>query len=920
MQDGAQNVFSFTILTEQQTDQNDASATAEALNPYGRMKHTGPSMEAPNERRSDDTLRSAVSQLTQNLREVGDKHSLYARALSTLCKLSESPCGFVVERAQEGDALHITALLNDSDITFPHTTDVSRNLAWLKPSFNAHHMRVFQASDLNRDGNNEASMLPVLTRVAAIPLADANNVHAVICLANTPAACQVPDLRRYWPFISSITAILRLQIEKESVTEPNVRLMRVNSEWQNALKLIEAQCLVGVIRIDREHNILALNKYAERLFKQQTSEVENQPLSTLIPERFPNEHKTQTLNPHSVNADASALRLMGRDTEDTALPLDVAVVPMQHMPQEGFFVFIRDCSEVSALRAEFNENHQRLRAVSDLAPIGIMQADLQWDAQYVNDQWCDLFGLSKTKVMGNGWLGQLFGDNVGPMVTRMHEQITEGHQFKQEVEFPGKDGQIIWADFLAHPVFQESGKVSGFVATLTDQSFRHHAEKKLRDMAEHDALTGLANRTLFTDRLRHALQRVERHGAVALLCLDLDGFKNINDSLGHSSGDELLIEVAQRLRNAVRTEDTVARVGGDEFLILIEDLENAAFASQVAEKILHSLKAPTTISHQEIFVSTSIGIAFATSHTKNDPDTLIKQADMALYRAKNAGRNNYQYYSPELEFESRERLELGNSLHNALARAEFEVHYQMQADVKTGTVVGLEALLRWRHPKKGLLGPDTFIPLLEETGIIVPTTRWVFHTVLADLKYLRTQGLLSGGRVAVNLSPRLLRDSYLIKGVTCALKDHNMQSDDLIIEITETSLLEDSAQVRQTLNQLRANNIKIALDDFGTGYSSLTYLKNFPIDELKIDKSFVMELENDEDDRAITQAVLALAKSLKISTTAEGVENEGILSYLQQWGCDHYQGYLLNKPAPMETLVNQLKATPNATQTPEEDA
>ena len=867
-------------------------------------------MEAPKERRFDSPLRSAVNQLTQNLREVGDKHSLFARSLKTLCELSDSPLGFVVERKQANGELRVCALREEQKLSFPPHDEAVDGLTWLEKYSHSHHMRVLQGPELQQSTSDKSS-LPTLKRVALIPLADATKVHAILCLANAPEPYMVAEMRRYWPLISSVIAILRLLIEKESVTEPNIRLMRVTSVWQDAFSLIESHCLTGVIRVDREHNIISLNRYAAEMFGRTPTELSGHPLSTLIPERFPNEHKTQTLNQQLTGDSNNEQRVQGTHADGRILPLDIAAIPMQHLPQEGFLIFTRDCSEVSALRAEFNENHQRLRAISDLAPIGIMQADLDWNAQYVNDHWSDLFGLHKNSILGNRWLGQLFGDNVATMVTHMHAEIIQGKQFKQEVGFLDNSGQQIWADFLAHPIFDEEGKVNGFVATLTDQSFRHNAEKRLREMAEHDALTGLANRSLFQDRLQHALQRVERHGAVALLCLDLDGFKNINDSLGHSSGDQLLIEVGQRLRTAVRTEDTVARVGGDEFLILIEDLENAAFASQVAEKILESLKTPTTIAHQEIFISTSIGIAFATSHTKNDSDTIIKQADMALYRAKNAGRNNYQYYSPEMELESRERLELGNSLHSALARAEFEIHYQLQADVSTKHIIGMEALLRWRHPKKGLLGPDAFIPLLEETGIIVPTTRWVLHSVLADLKRLRAQGFLQDAHVAVNLSSRLLRDNYLIKGIHCALKDHGMSPRDLKIEITETSLLEDSAQVRQILNQLKDSHIKIALDDFGTGYSSLTYLKQFPIDELKIDKSFVMDLERDEDDRSITQAVLALAQSLKISTTAEGVENEATLNYLQNWGCDTYQGYLLNRPLPLNALVKLLLSLNN---------
>ncbi len=864
-------------------------------------------MEAPQERRRDDSLRSAITQLTDNLRDVGDRSLLYSRTLASLCELTDSPVGFVLEHANDGGNLKVSTLLSDGETCSPSANSPINDLEWLRPHLHSRHIRVLHAAELNRNSLTVVG-LPTLTRIATIPIADASNVYALICIANASKHYDTSTMRRYWPLVSSATAILRLVIQKDAITEPNIRVMQAHSAWQGTLKQIEAHCLIGLICVDRNHKVLRLNEYAEAIFDLRSNEARAQPLQHLIPERFPNEHKTQLLNPHFIGRERQEQRINGRDAKGNIKALDVSVVPMQHTPTEEFLVFVRDCSEVSALRDEFNENHQRLRAVSDLAPIGIMQANLQWEAQYVNNHWCALFGLDTEDILGNAWLGQLFGENVAKHLTDMHTAIIDGNQFKQELTFFNHNNEQIWADFLAHPIFNANGEVNGFVATLTDQSFRHQAEIKLRKMAEHDTLTGLANRALFADRLKHALKRVDRHGAVALLCLDLDGFKNINDTLGHSSGDKLLVEISKRLCAAVRSEDTVARLGGDEFLILIEDLRDASLASHVAEKILESLKTPTLIGHQEIFVSTSIGIAFTTPHTRNDADTLIKQADMALYRAKNAGRNNYQYYSPELELESRERLELGNSLYSALEKAEFEVHYQLQADVNTNEIVGMEALLRWRHPHKGLIGPDSFIPILEETGIIVPTTRWLLHTALTDLKYLRQESLLSKHcHVAINLSPRLLRDNYLTKAIHCALKDHGLNSQDLVIEITESSLLENSEQIHQVLNTLKSDGIKISLDDFGTGYSSLTYLKNFPIDHLKIDKSFVMDLENNEGDRSITKAVLALAQSLNIKTTAEGVESEGIIRFLKEWGCHHYQGYLLNKPISVKKMAKLLR-------------
>ena len=400
---------------------------------------------------------------------------------------------------------------------------------------------------------------------------------------------------------------------------------------------------------------------------------------------------------------------------------------------------------------------------------------------------------------------------------------------------------------------------------------------------------------------------------LALLYLDLDGFKTINDTLGHDAGDQLLVAVARRLESCVRKEDTVARLGGDEFSILLHALHTPDIAATIASKVLAVLEKPFMLQDQEVFISTSIGIALSKTtadesknESDNESESLMKQADIALYRAKAAGRNNFQYFSEELELATKLRMDISNKLHRALERKEFEVFYQLQADIFTSCIIGTEALLRWHHPERGLLAPHEFIHILEETGLILPVSRWLWSKAFAQHKRWVELGLVSEkGHISINLSRRQLRDETIVTQLFTAIASANLQPSQVLVEITETALIEDSDFTLGVLNQFRQNGIQIALDDFGTGFSSLTYLKKFPIHIVKIDQSFIRDLLTDKDDAAITHAVVDLAHTLDLIVIAEGVDQLEKRQQLALWGCDQFQGYILNKPSDGQS-VEQL--------------
>jgi len=480
-----------------------------------------------------------------------------------------------------------------------------------------------------------------------------------------------------------------------------------------------------------------------------------------------------------------------------------------------------------------------------------------------------------------------FTEDPDEYIARLKDGMAAGDSFDHTVNL---------ADGRAFSVVSKPIAGGGWLATHEDITERQRSEGRIAHMARHDALTDLPNRVMLRERLEHELKRVTRGECLAVLCLDLDHFKGVNDALGHLIGDELLKLVADRLRGCTREPDTVARLGGDEFAIIMTQMQEPTDAAALSKRIRESIIKPYQIEGHQIVTDISIGISVSPFDAQ-EADPLLRNADMALYGAKADGRGTFRFFEPEMNTRMKTRRELEMDLRKALVSKEFELHYQPLVNLKTNDVNAFEALLRWNHPKRGLISPADFIPVAEETGLIVPLGEWVLKAACYE-----AVDWPDHIKVAVNLSPAQLNNRNLLNVVTAALAETGMPARRLQLEITETVLLQNTFATLATLHELRKLGVQIALDDFGTGYSSLSYLRSFPFDKIKIDQSFIQDLASGSEPVAIVQAVANLAKCLNMTSTAEGVETQQQMDILQSMGCTEMQGYLFSRARPAKEI------------------
>lgn len=655
----------------------------------------------------------------------------------------------------------------------------------------------------------------------------------------------------------------------------------------------------GIVTLDREGYILSANPAADKTFGAAAGGLEGRLASELLLIEDTAQGEEASLEAVLRIGD-SGHEATGRRLDGSRFPLWLSVSELPHAGDSLRIAVVADTTAFKQAEAARAQSEALFRTIYENVPVMICGFD--------ETGRCFLWNRELERNLGYPHQ-DVVGDPDIPVMERIYPNPDEYERVTQAIraadgvfrEFSprsagGERQTHSWASFA----LPDGTKIcAGY-----DITGQRQAENRMRYLASYDVLTGLPNRALFNDRLQQALNRTERQrGLLGLLFIDLDHFKNVNDSLGHNVGDKLLQVIGRRISHCLRTQDTVARLGGDEFPVILEQLGQSTDAGKVAQQIIDALSRPCFIEGQEISISPSIGISLY-PHDAEDAEALLRNADAAMYHAKKQGRNGFQFYSADMNAAATRRLQLHSSLRHALMKSEYVLHYQPQIEIVTGRTVAVEALLRWQTIDGELVSPDRFIPLLEETGLIVQVGEWVLQQALLECAPLLARGI----GLAVNLSGRQFLDPELPARITRALQSSSAPHALIDFEITETVLMEDSETSANNLAQLQSLGFKLSIDDFGTGYSSLAYLKRFPIANIKIDRSFVRDIDIDRNDEAIVEAILAMARRLGINVIAEGVESDLQLSFLARNHCRCAQGFLFSKPLPIDALQDWLAA------------
>ena len=567
---------------------------------------------------------------------------------------------------------------------------------------------------------------------------------------------------------------------------------------------------------------------------------------------------------------------------------------------------VRDITQRHVNEKALRDSQERYALAARGANDGLWDWNLRTGNIYYSSRWKAMIGYASDEIGAepDEWLSRVHPDDIEILQAKISAHVGGASEhFESEHRLRHKDGRYRWLLCRGSALKDEDDVVYRIAGSLSDITDRKQIEERLRHDAFHDALTGLSNRALLIDRLSHALSRVNRRGdyIFAVLFLDLDRFKMINDSLGHTLGDQLLVTIARRLRECVRPDDTVARLGGDEFVVLLDGVQDVEEASTIADRIQESLQSPISLGDHEVVTSASIGIA-ASSRKYERPEHILRDADLAMYRAKALGKSRQEIFDGDMQHHVLFRLELENDLRGALDRGELSVYYQPIVSISDGSIVAFEALVRWRHPERGMVPPGIFVPIAEETALVLPIGDWILETACRQMKEwlpnLPADRLVS---MHVNLSGRQFRHPDLVENVRATLDRVGLEPNRLGLEITESVVMDNAASAAEMLEQLRSVGVQLQIDDFGTGYSSLSYLHRFPIDTLKIDRSFIRDMLSDPKNVEIVRSIAALAHELGMQVIAEGVETGDQLAKLRELGCERAQGHFFCEAVPPDS-------------------
>lgn len=867
-------------------------------------------------RRSDNTVRSAIDSIQNLLFDPQASAKIFPLLLEHIASITQSDFSVMLLADKDGIApiklrekQQLFCMHNDGGVGFIRASTVSH---WVEK--NMLPMRsVFFNDPIPQ---SHASLLINPDQVEALIILPIVSQHLLrgICILGKRIGCYTGDIvTRLNPLLGSVICAL------QSADSVKGNLLSLNQKISDNrfLSTLLSTSPIAIVVIDDDKRIIVSNNSAYHMFSSGEAPLETEASSAtlndirineLIPKfddlfkwsNQPDRYGEITIHTEPrIWEEQKAYRL-----DQSTFWVNISVFRYTHGNQRYTTLQIIDISQMRESAEEYQQTSQQLSALTHLVPVGILRVDADWHCVYANDKWYEFSGLIHEESRGTGWINALHSDDVKTILENLREALQVGSDYQAELRLVSPLGLIRWVDFNTQVLFDERGAVQGFLATFADITERLLHQERLRHVAEYDSLTGLANRNLFQDRLQQAFFASDRDQfEVTIFFLDLDGFKDVNDTLGHDTGDKLLQQVAERLLNTLRRSDTIARFGGDEFIVLLSHSEKDNDVASVASKVIEAVAQPYFIEGNDVYITASIGIASGTSETSSI-ELIFKQADAALYLAKAEGKNNFQLFNDELDKEAKHRIHLAKQLRRAYKQNRFYLVYQPQATICGQQIIGFEALLRFRDDQNQTILPNDFIPVLEEIGMIVEIGQWVIEEACKQLKLWQNQNQFPNqGFLSINVSPRQLLDDSIISVIINACNKYQVDPQQLIIEITETVIINKPQKVQTIMKQLKEIGVKLALDDFGTGYSSLTYLQRYPFDHIKIDKSFVEDLLTDENDAKITKAIIALAKSLGLKITAEGVTDQGSLDTLKTYGANYYQGYLLGKPVLAEQAI-----------------
>ena len=871
------------------------------------------------ERRSDHAVRMAVDSIQSRfLDRVADRvaRGLSLRELSEeliieTLKIAEADYGCVLRPDEDGKLVLDASVIIGKDNTVRRLSEniiqekpdaaMQDVIDMLKPTF---------SNDLSKSQllNLPASHPPIKC-FAICPLHEEGLLKTLVLIANAKQGFDLVLVKRLQAMLD---AFVRVHINSIVNRGINHVISGIGDTSQHLLNLLESS-FNAVLTVDESLTITAFNPASERLFKVDTITALGASLELFLQSDVLDQIRSQAadynyslraddLRPYRIN-EASVI-----SSDAQLIAVELVVFHTRISNRVYTSLIVNDISGRLLTAEALQSTANQYSTLMQLAPVGILKLDEQWLCEYANEMWCGLSSRNQESNLGSGWIDAIHDEYQPQLLMDMRHSLIRGHTYRDVIKLNSTNDKTVWASISATALINNLNKLTGSLVVVMDITERYEAEQRFKQIAHHDPLTGLPNRTRFLEHLHRLLDQRSTYGIVCLLFIDLDGFKAVNDTLGHDAGDELLQQVAERLRQTVRKEDTVSRLGGDEFTVTLRTLEQEGDVTDIADAIVHAIKQPFLLKQEEVYVSASIGISMATGrHTGSPPDanSLIKQADIALYRAKLSGRSRHVFFTPELDQAQRDRSLLITSLRRAVDRQDFELFYQPQLLIKQNRLLGFEALLRWPQENGEYISPGEFIDVLEETGLIGELGEWAIAQACGQHRiWLRRRLIGPATTMSVNVSARQLSTPHFAKRVASILERQSMRPDNLILEITESALVQTIET--NIINEIKALGVQISLDDFGTGYSSLSYLSQLPLDHLKIDRSFIADIEHHPHALAVVKSIIALAKTLGIRVIAEGVEKGSELPLLANEGCEGYQGFYFSEALPPRTMAAKM--------------